>query len=288
MTRSRSGTRRTRRPSRPAAAPESTTQPTGEDEKATGWAQLSRGTKALAVLVATTAIATVVPGVIPYVSDRVLDVLGAPLVRVDTEIGPSEGGVYLAAAGAVAAQPPDPLRDSRFVAAGHSPTKLTLEGRRSAGIAVVDMTVEVVAREPVRTGTLFAIPPQGDAENGAMEVNLDAAIPVAAAAGSGKPYFAAKRVTLARGEVWVGTVTARTTRCECAWRLHLKLRYRGNQHEVVVPPVDRAPLRMTGFAGKPDDYAVQYVWKPDGIARLDCAVDRKACAATDLPPLGRR
>jgi hypothetical protein len=288
MTRPRSGTRRNRRPSRPAAAPEPTTQPAGEDEKATGWAQLSRGTKALAALVATTAIATVVPGVIPYVSDRVLDVFGAPLVQVDTEVLPSGGGVYLAAAEAVATEPPEPLRDPRFVPAGHSRTKLTLEGRRSAGVAVVDLTVEVVARDPVRTGTLFAIPPQGEAENGAMEVNLDAAIPVATAAGSGTPYFAAKRVTLARGEVWVGAVLSRATRCECAWRLRLKLRYRGSQHEVVVPPADRAPFRMTGFAGEPGDYAVQYVWNPDGIARLDCAVDRKACAATDLPPVGRR
>jgi hypothetical protein len=122
-----------------------------------------------------------------------------------------------------------------------------------------------------------------------MEVNLDAPIPVATAAGSGMPYFAAKRVTLARGEVWVGTLMSRTTRCECAWRLHLKLRYRGNQHEAVVPPVDRAPFRMTGFAGGPGDYAVQYVWNREAvIVRLDCAVDRRACAATDLPAVERR
>ncbi|MEH1098890.1 hypothetical protein [Micromonospora sp. CPCC 205561] len=286
MTRTRSGGRRNRRPGRPA--PQPATQPSGEEEKATGWAQLSRGTKALAALVATTAIATVVPGVIPYVSDRALDVFGAPLVHVDTEFGPPEGAVYLAAAEAVAAEPTEPLRDSRFVPAGHSRTKLTLEGRRSAGIALLDMTVEVVARDPVRAGTLYAIPPQGDAENGAMELNLDAAIPVTTTVGSGTPYFAAKRVTLARGEVWAGTVLSRTTRCECAWRLRLKLRYRGNQHEMVVPPVDRAPFRMTGFAGELGDYAVQYVWNPDGIARLDCARDRKACAATDLPPVGRR
>jgi hypothetical protein len=67
--------------------------------------------------VATTAVATVVPGVIPYVSDRVLDVLGVPMIDVDTEVGPSDHGLYLAAAETVAVKPTDPLRDPRFVLA---------------------------------------------------------------------------------------------------------------------------------------------------------------------------
>lgn len=185
MTRSRSGARRPRRPGRPPAA--TPPSPPAAERKASGWAQLSRGTKALTALVAAAAVTTVVPGVIPYLGDRAQDVLGVPLVDVDTEFGSSSQGLYLAAAEPIAVQPEEPRRDPRFVPAGRSATRLTVEGRRAAGVAVVDMTVEVVARGPVRTGTLYGIPSQGNGDNTAMEVDLDAPLPVATAWTAARP-----------------------------------------------------------------------------------------------------
>lgn len=288
MTRSRRGGRRTRRRNMRAAAPPATTSEAGGDGVLSGWARLSRGTRAFVALVATTAVAAIVPGVIPYLSDRAMDLLRMPVVDVDTTFGAAEG-LYLAAAETVSAQPTDPMHDPRFVPAGHSAAKLTLVGRRAGGVAVTDVTVEIVERKPLRTGTYYGIPPQGETDNTALAINLDAPAPKAVAADGGAPYFVTKHINLARGELWLIHVDSRAVRHEYAWRLHLKLRYRGAQREIVVPPADRSPFRMTAFAAKPEDYAMQYTWGQAGpIVRRDCATERAACAAEKLGPTARR
>ncbi|MEV6846208.1 hypothetical protein [Actinoplanes sp. NPDC051411] len=227
-------------------------------------------------------IAAVVPGVLPYASDRVLDLFHQPIVDVTDVIG-STPGLREAAADLVPAEPADVRHDPRFVPAGYALTEITLEGKRSAAVSVLDATVEVEARLPPRRGTLYSIPPQGETNNSIVDLDLDAPLPVLAAPGGAGPYFVGRHITVDRGELWVIDVQSRTTRHEYAWRLHLRLRYRGADHELVVPPAGRPPFRMTAFVA-PGDYRQQYAWNLQGqLVAHDCAAARAACAATELP-----
>jgi hypothetical protein len=255
-----------------------------EESPPSGWARLSNGTKALVALIGTTAVAAVVPGVLPYASDRVLDLFHAPIVDVRSGIASSSYGLAVVAAEALttAPTPENVSADARFVPAGYAVTKLTLEGKRSATVAVLDASVEIVDRQPPRRGTLYYIGSQGEGDNTVVDLNLDAPEPVLAAPGGG-PYFVGKHITLGSGELWVINVQSRTTRREYAWRLHLHLRYRGSDREVTIPPVSSPPLRMTAFVA-PGDYRRQFVWDDNGVVvPQDCAADRAACAATTVP-----
>jgi len=257
-----------------------------EESEATppsGWARLSKGTKALVALIGTTVVAAVVPGVLPYASDRVLDLFHSPIVDVDGSISATADGLRAAATETVTTAPADIDRDSRFVPAGYALTSLTLENKRAAKVSVLGATVEIEDRLPPRQGTLFSIPPQGATDNSVIDLDLDAPRPVLADPGNGHPYFVGKHIDLDRGEVWVVEIQSRTTRHEYSWRLHLQLRYRGANRELVVPPAGRPPFRMTAFVA-PAAYRRQFVWddKADLVAR-DCATARAACAATALP-----
>jgi hypothetical protein len=168
------------------------------------------------------------------------------------------------------------------VPAGYALTKLTLEGKRSAAVAVLDASVEIVDRLPPRRGTVYYIPSQGEGGNTNVDLNLDAPRPVLAAE-DGSPYFVGKHLTLGRGELGVFNVLSRTTQHEYTWRLHLHLRYRGSDRELTVPPADSPPLRMTALIA-PGDYRQQLVWNDDGdVIGHDCVADKKTCAATTLP-----
>ncbi|GGN68655.1 hypothetical protein GCM10010112_33280 [Actinoplanes lobatus] len=258
-------------------APAETTAP-----EATGWTRLSRWTKTWVALVATTAIATVVPGVIPYLSDRVLDLAGADVVTVRADFGVSEKGLFLAAAEAVATEPADPGKDPRFVPAGRSRTKVILEGKRSSAVTILDVRVEVAERKEIRTGTVYAIGAQGEGDGTELVLNLDAPIP-AVATPDGGPYFAAKHISLTRNEIWVISILNTATRHEHAWRLYLRIRYRGAERELTVP----GTFRMTAFAPRGEDYRLQYEWGDDDvIVRRDCAADRAACAKLSMPGPG--
>jgi hypothetical protein len=257
-------------------------RPAAEEEPLSGWARLSKGTKALVALIGTTVIAAVVPGVLPYASDRVLDLFHSPIVDVTGVIGSAEG-LREAAIEVVPAEPADVTHDPRFVPAGFALARITLEGKRSAAVSILDATVEVDARLPPRRGTLYSIPPQGETNNSLIDLDLDAPLPVLAAPGGAGPYFVGKHITVDRGEVWVIDVQSRTTRHEYAWRLHLHLRYRGADRELVVPPAASPPFRMTAFVA-PGDYGQQFAWNLTGhLLSHDCVAARAACAATDLP-----
>lgn len=253
-----------------------------EDSPPSGWARLSKGTKTLVALVGTTAIAAAVPGVLPYASDRVLDLFHAPIVDIRSEIGSSTQGLSEVAAEAVTIEPANVITDPRFVPAGYALTKLTLEGKRSAAVAVLDMSVEIVDRLPPRRGTLFYIMSQGESDNTVVDLNLDRPGPILAAQG-GSPYFVGKHITVGHGELWLINVQSRAIQREYAWRLHLHLRYRGADSEVTVPPVGSPPFRMTALIA-PGDYRQQFVWDRSGnVISQDCAVDKAACAATPVP-----
>ena len=254
-----------------------------EESPPSSWARLSTGTKTLVALIGTTAVAAVVPGVLPYASDRVLDLFHSPIVDVRSELGPSILGLTEVATEAVTTEPANVRFDPRFAPAGLALTKITLEGKRLATVAVLDMSVEIVERLPPRQGTLYYIPAQGGDDDTILDLNLDAPEPVPTAAGGGGPYFAGKHITLVRGELGVIDVQSRTTQHEFAWRLHLHLRYRGSDSEVTVPPAGSPPFRMTAFVA-PGDYRQQFVWNDNGdVVPHDCAADRAACAATTLP-----
>ncbi|WP_433366138.1 hypothetical protein ACQPZX_37165 [Actinoplanes sp. CA-142083] len=267
----------------PRKAPAKKAKPTPE-KPPSGWAQLSKATKALVALVGTTAVAAVVPGVLPYVSDHTLDLFRAPIADVRSEIGSSAEFLGQAATEVVTTEPENIVADPRFVPAGYAGTRLTLEGRRSAPVTVLDMSVEIVERLPPRRGTLIFVRSQGEGDNTVVDLDLDAPRPVPVAAGGG-PYFTGKHITLGRGELWVIDVRSRTTGHEYAWRLHLRLRYRGADREVTVPPAGQPPFRMTAFVA-PADYRQQFVWNDKGVlAGHDCAAEQAACAATELPPV---
>jgi hypothetical protein len=269
-----------RPPRKPAEAPAEEPEPTAPPS---GWARLSKGTKALVALIGTTAVAAVVPGVIPYASDRVLDLFHAPIVDVSSVIGSSLHGLQEAATEVVSTAPVDVGQDPRYIPAGYALTTITLEGKRSATVSVLDATVEVDATLPPRRGTLFSIPPQGEADNTVVDLDLDSPRPALAASGGAGPYFVGKHITLDRGEVWVIDVQSRTTRHEYAWRLHLHLRYRGVNHDLTVPPAGSPPFRMTAFVA-PADYQRQFAWNAQGVLLPhDCLKARKACAALELP-----
>ena len=248
-----------------------------------GWAKLSKGTKALVALIGTTAVAAVVPGVLPYASDRVLDLFRSPIVELRSSIGPSAHGAIEAATEVVTTTPEDPGADPRFVPAGYALTRITLEGKRSAAVTVLDTSVEIVDRQqPPRRGTLYFIPPQGEEDNTVVDLDLDAPRPVLTAHGGG-PYFVGKHLTLGRGELWVVDVQSRATQHEYAWRLHLHLRYRGADREMTVPPAGSPPYRMTALVA-PGDYRRLYTWNVAAdLIGYDCVADRAACAATKLP-----
>jgi hypothetical protein len=247
------------------------------------WARLSKGTKALVALVGTTAVAAAVPGVLPYASDRVLDLFHAPIVEIRSEFGPSLAGLTEAAAEAVTTEPAQVLTDPRFVPAGFSLAKLTLEGKRSAPVVVLGATVQIIDRLPPRQGTLYFIRSQGEGDDALVDLNLDAPAPYVASPGDGRPYFAAKHVTVGHGELVVIAVQSRTTKHEYSWRIRLQLRYRGGDSEMTIPPAGEPPFRMTAFVAA-DAYRRQFVWNNDGIVvPRDCATDKAACAAIDLP-----
>jgi hypothetical protein len=256
-----------------------------EEPPLSAWARLSKGTKALLALIGTTVIAAVVPGVLPYASDRVLDLFHKPIVTLTSTIT-SADGLQEAAAEVVATVPgatTDLSRDPRFVPAGYAVTRLTLEGKRSGTVSILDAMVEIDARLPPRQGTLVSIPSQGETDNTDVDLNLDAPQPTFANRSGGGPYFVGKHITLDRGEVWVISVQSRTTRHEYAWRLHLRLRYRGADRELVIPPATSPPLRMTAFVA-PAAYQRQIVWDHNGrLVLQNCTTARAACAATKLP-----
>ncbi|BEL06307.1 hypothetical protein Q0Z83_044980 [Actinoplanes sichuanensis] len=254
--------------------------PTPEETPQNGWQKLSNGTKALLALIGTTVVATAVPGVLPWVTDHVQDLAGSPIVEIQESFGSTNRGLSIAAGEAVTTEPA--ITDPRFVPAGFADTRLILEGNRSAKVTVVDATVEVVDRVPARRGTVYFIRPQGETDNTTVELNLDAPRPILTAAG-GAPYFTGKHIDVGRGEVWVINVDARATKQEYAWRLHLYLRYRGEDREIVVPAADEPPFRMTAYV-KPGEYRQQFVVADNGsIVRHDCATDQAACARTVLP-----
>ncbi|MFI5892672.1 hypothetical protein ACIA5D_21435 [Actinoplanes sp. NPDC051513] len=272
----------------PAKKPKSATARQAPAKAPSGWTELSKATKALVALVGTTAVAAVVPGVLPYVSDHTLDLFRSPIVDLRSEIGSSSLFLGQAATEVVATAPEDIVADPRFVPAGYAGTRLTLEGRRSAPVSVLDMSVEIVERRPPRRGTLIYVQSQGEGDNTVVDVDLDAPRPLPVAAGGGGPYFTGKHITLGRGELWVINAQFRTTQHEYAWRLHLRLRYRGSDREVTVPPADRPPFRMTAFVA-PGDYRQLFVWNKDGLLTgHDCAAEQAVCAATDLPPMKAR
>jgi hypothetical protein len=255
----------------------------GEKSPLSGWARLSKGTKALVALIGATVVAAVVPGILPYASDHLLDLFHSPIVNVRSEFGSWTPGLAEAATEAVTTEPADVGADPRFAPAGHALAKLILEGKRSATVAVLDMTVEIVDRLPPRQGTLYYIPSQGGGDDTFVELNLDSPDPVAMTPGSVRPYFVGKHITLGRGEPAVIDVQSRATRHEYAWRLHLHLRYRGSDSDVTVPPAAEPPYRMTAFVA-PGVYRQQFAWNTNGeVIPHDCAADKAACAATELP-----
>lgn len=253
------------------------------EKELSGWARLSKGTKALVALIGTTAVAAVVPGVLPWASDRVLDFFHRPIVEVTGDIGSSIHGLDLAASETVAIAPLDAGSDPRFIPAGYALTKLTVEGKRSAAVSILDASVEVEARLPPRRGTLFVIPPQGEGDNTLIDLDLDAPRPGLVTHDGRGPFFIGKHLTIDRGEVSVIAIESRATRHEYAWRLHLRLRYRGSDRELVVPPAGQPAYRMTAFVA-PADYRRQFVWNANGeIVPHDCATAKTACAATTVP-----
>jgi hypothetical protein len=249
------------------------------------WRRLSRGARALVALLATAALTAAVPDVLPYVSDRALDLVDNPPLRVEVVTNGSTAGLFQAS---------ERARDESVEALGRpvgpgwvpvadAEQVLTLEGRRSSAVAITGMAVEMVERRAPLTGTLYGVQSQGEKEDTTLEMPLDD--PRVVPRGTdGAPFFAAHHLELARGELHVIRIVSWTNQCFCTWRLRMTYHYRGADRTMLIPAADRPPLQLTA-AVRPADYQVQYVWNYDGVVvRLDCRTQRAGCAKTNVVP----
>lgn len=249
----------------------------------TAWRRLSRGTRVLVALLATTAIAAAVPGAIPYVADRALDIFNNPALRVDVKTYGPTAGLYVASE-KVHTEPElvvTGLVEPEWVSVGDSQQILTLEGRRAGSVAITGLVAEVIERRAPLVGTFVGGGAEGQVDNTLLELRLDdpQGVPLGT---DGAPYFAAHHLVLARGELHVIRVTSWTDKCYCTWRLRMTYHYRGADHTLLVPAPDRPPFQLTA-AAPPTDYQVQYVLQGSSWTRTDCRTDRARCAKAHLP-----
>ena len=107
------------------------------------------------------------------------------------------------------------------------------------------MRAEVLSRRPPLSGALVFCPSAGAGQALSVGFNLDQPNPVALRIDNegelgpprfGRPYFKDGYLTLAKGEVAVLEVYARTSRCDCRWRIVIDALVDGRQQVLPVEP----------------------------------------------------
>jgi hypothetical protein len=175
------------------------------------------------------------------------------------------------------------------IAAHQTGVSLQLQGRRSAGVDIVDMRVRVLGTGPPLTGTLVLGPgPQGADESTVLQTTVDDPVPRLTQAGSDQPYFATHHVTLAHDEPFLLVLTVTAARAAVRWDLEIDYVADGRAGTeyvgaggVVHGDADPQPFAITATPPRLREYRVVYttdVRDPDWRVRLvtpdqDCAAE---------------
>lgn len=131
------------------------------------------------------------------------------------------------------------LLDHEGAYVGETTLLLTLEGRRSQGVTVRNVRLRVLDRAAPHRGTRVVSASAGAEDVQALGFDLDTPAPVArtvdATSGDlGEPYFSGSFITLAKNEVMVLQLRARTTRCACTWEVVVDVMVDGNTESTTV------------------------------------------------------
>lgn len=164
---------------------------------------------------------------------------------------------------------------------GNAQVRMYWANRTDQPVLIADLTLEVVARQPVPDGTVISIP-GGDPEPITMlDFSLAEAEPVARMRGAdctpGVPFFEsyALEVQPATTEVVMATVNA--VDCWCLVRLHAEYWHDGAWQKEIYPPAEETPLSVA-WASTPltpervysDDTFLGGSWE-----EIDCSIENE-------------
>jgi hypothetical protein len=134
----------------------------------------------------------------------------------------------------------------------HVTLRMTLEGRRTEQIRIVDIAPEIISREQPLSGTFFYRPPQGGDPIIKMLLDLDQNPPVPRevswsgnAEHIGKPYFENSTISLTEAEQQVALVRVRSLQSYVKFRLKITYQVDGETRSTVVDDAGR-PFEVTG------------------------------------------
>ncbi|MDG4834161.1 hypothetical protein O7627_33390 [Solwaraspora sp. WMMD1047] len=157
----------------------------------------------------------------------------------------------------------DPDRGAQLTAAGavdvqSSTWEVTLKGARTAGVEIVDMrpVLDEECKPPV-SGVFEEIIQAGSDDKIVLVANLEDANPIFHSYtwqdGVGGPFFAEKKISLARDETAVLRVVAEAHKLHCRWRIAVDYISDGARQQMTISDPDGNPFEVTGKA-------VEYEW----------------------------
>lgn len=141
--------------------------------------------------------------------------------------------------------------DARFTR-----VEVILEGNASGTLVLDEIRAQVVGRRPPLKGSWLVCSVGGaEASPRRIEVDLDRDPPLVQYLREGdEPVRAPILFTLKKGEVETFFVHAKTTTCDCSWRIFFRLLERGRRHVITVDD-DGRPFRTTAT-----NRSAYYVW----------------------------
>jgi hypothetical protein len=205
-------------------------------------------------------VAYLVPQLGPGLLDTAKDAAGTSILGITVEddqsnlVGDSwstpkdAGPPPVDADGQWSGYPPDWFRQQGALRAGASGHRVVVENLRSGPVELLDIRPVVLEHRPPFSGALYWKPAQGEVNDVALRVDLDAASPVVRELKGDAAYFSARHQQLAKGERVVFRIVAETTRCYCLWRLVAEYHDADGTHTLTMPPDDEPPLKTTAFA----------------------------------------
>ncbi|HWE88203.1 MAG TPA: hypothetical protein VG317_01915 [Pseudonocardiaceae bacterium] len=256
------------------------------------WRRVGRGPKWLIATIAPIIVATAVPGVAPWATDHIRDLLGQPPLSAISSAEPGLlAGSYWATNSILTAPYSDEIytaiQNEGGVQIGTSGQLITLTSNRAGQIDIEQVTAVIEARQPPLAGTAFIAPPQGGGIGLTVQFHLDSGDQVPALVPSDpnypdknlKPYLAdGSYLYLEQGKSEPIAIQATTTTCYCQWRVRINYVYRGQAGQITVPPPGQRPFGTTAWASH---YRVEYDTNVfhAGIppARYDCVAEPARC-----------
>lgn len=257
------------------------------------WRNLGKGAKGAVVAVSSVVVAAVIPGTVPWVTDRASDVFGQAPFAARGEARPQLMAGQYWATGVVLTEPVSiavlTAVEANGAQLGTSGHEITLDSNRSARIDLESITAVIEQRKPPLAGTAFIADPQGAGDVAQIAFHLDSGagqeVPALVPPPRGddesapqEPYLAAGEVRyLERGKPEHLVISASTSSCYCLWRVHIRYSYRGSFGDVIVPPVGEPPFATTAWAPHAVEYNLNTAKEGSTPQRIDCKADPKAC-----------